>query len=44
MKKTQIYDVLRSINTVFVFFINLFRICMTKFELIKLKCYITTLL
>ena len=44
MKKTSIYNILHFFNTLFVFFVILFRTCLTKFESINVKFYITTLL
>ena len=44
IKRTSIYDILQLFNTLFLCFVILFRICLTKFESIKLKCYFTTLL
>ena len=43
MKKNSIY-ILQFFNTLFVFFVILFRTCLTKFESVKLKCYFNTLL
>ena len=44
MKKSSIYNILHFFNTLFVFFVILFKTCLTKFKSIKLKFYFTALL
>ena len=43
-KKLQFIIFCIFLNTLFVFFVLLFRTCLLKFESIKLKCYFFTLL
>ena len=43
MKKTSIYNSWHFFNTLLFFFVILLRSCLTKFESIKLKRYLTTL-